>query len=116
MDLLKRPLSPLQVRAIFDVLTQEEKFALGLRRDFRGRLTIDLTRLFHSGSISLEKIWKMPVGEGQSQTWEPVATEPDEIHDLPQDFVLYLFNAAVQHPWFAEKLTEYYGSVPEVEL
>ena len=116
MDFLKRPLSPVQVESLFDVLTPDEKDALGLRRDFRGRIIIDLSRLFHSGSVTLEKIWKMPAGEGQEQSWRPVAQEPSLELDIPQDFVLYLFNAAVQHPWFAEKLTEYYGSIPEVQL
>ncbi len=116
MDLLNRSLTPTQVKALFDILTAQEKDSLGLRRDFRGRIIIDLSRQFHSGSVSLEKIWKMPVGEGKEQTWQPVAKEPVQEIEIPQDFVLYLFQAAVKHSWFQEKLVAYYGGIPEVEL
>lgn len=115
MPLLERLTSPEQVKPLFGILTEAEKETLKLRRDFRGRLMIDLSRQFFSGSVTLEKIWKMPVGENPT-SWEPVATEESDMHELPKDFVLYLFGAAVQHPWFQARMIEYYGAIPEIEL
>lgn len=116
MDLINRLKTAEQVRAVFNLLTPEEREQLSLRRDFRGRLIIDLSRLFHSGSVQLDKVWKMPIGEGDRQTWQSVATEPSMELEVPQDFVQHLFGAAVQHPWFQQQLIDYYGSVPEIEL
>lgn len=115
MNLIPRLSTPDQVKPLFGILTEEEKTALNLRQDFRGRLIIDLSRQFHSGSVVLEKIWKMPMGENPT-SWEPVSTEESDMHELPKDFVLYLFGAAVQHPWFKARMIEYYGGIPEIEL
>ncbi|MDR6194741.1 hypothetical protein [Siphonobacter sp. SORGH_AS_0500] len=116
MELLNRLTTPEQVAAVFSVLTEAELEARGFRRDFRGRLIIDLSRQFHSGSVQLEKIWKMPIGEGEKQHWQPIAAEPSDESEVPADFVLYIFGAACQHPWFKARLEAYYGAIPEVDL